>query len=271
MSKTILLTGASGGFGKIWTEALLQQGYQVAATSRNVAVLDDFVRKYGDAIFPIQLNVNNREESFAAVQKVQQHFGKIDVLINNAGYALMGAVEEATEQEARDQFETNFFGYLWLTQAVLPIMRAQKSGHIIQVSSILGLATLPTMGLYSASKFAIEGLSETLAIEVKDFGIKVTLIEPNGYASDIWKGEFNSPSIAAYDGVKKAFSQGTTPDSFGKTEATADAILKLVNAPNPPLRLLLGKVALPFVKQNYEQRLAVWEEWAEVSEKAHGH
>lgn len=271
MTKTIFITGASGGFGKTWTEAFLQQGYKVAAAARNVTVLNDLVEKYGDAILPIQLNVTDREACFAAVQKVQQHFGKLDVLINNAGYALMGAVEEATEKEARDQFETNFFGYLWLTQAVLPIMRAQNSGHIIQVSSILGLVTLPTMGLYNASKFAIEGLSETLASEVKNFGINVTLIEPNGYASDIWKGEFNSASIAAYDEVKKVFSQSAPPDSFGKTEATADAILKLLEVPNPPLRLLLGKVALPFVKQIYQGRLAVWEEWAEVSEKAHGH
>lgn len=271
MSKTILITGASGGFGKIWTEALLGRGYKVAATARNLSVLDDLVAKYGDAILPIQLNVTDREASLAAVKKVQQHFGTIDVLINNAGYALIGAVEEATEQEARSQFETNFFGALWLTQAVLPIMRAQKSGHIIQVSSILGIATLPTMGLYNASKFALEGLSETLATEVKAFGINVTLIEPNGYASGIWKGEFNSKTNEAYDGVRKAFSEGVSADSFGKTEATADAIVQLVAASNPPLRLLLGKVALPFVKQSYEERLKVWEDWAEVSANAHGH
>lgn len=126
-------------------------------------------------------------------------------------------------------------------------------------------------GLYNASKFAIEGLSETLASEVKSFGINVTLIEPNGYASDIWKGEFNSASIAAYDGVKKVFSQSAPPDSFGKKEAPADAILKLIETENPPLRLLLGKVALPLVKQIYQERLAVWEEWGAVSEKAHGH
>lgn len=271
MTKTILITGASGGFGKIWTEAFLQQGYKVAATARNVAVLKDLAGKYGDAVFPVQLDVTNREAAFAAVQKVQQHFGRIDVLINNAGYALMGAVEEATEQEAKAQFETNFFGTLWLTQAVLPIMRNQKAGHIIQVSSVLGLVTLPTLGLYNASKFAVEGLSETLATEVNGFGINITLIEPNGYASDLWKGEFNSAAIEAYDGVKVAFSESSTPDSFGKTEATANAILQLVASENPPLRLILGKVALPFVKQNYQERLSVWEEWAAVSEQAHGH
>lgn len=270
MSKTILITGASKGFGRVWTEAFLEQGYQVAATARNIEPLNDLVSKYGDAILTFPLNVNNRDEAFAAVKKVNQHFGKIDILINNAGYAQFGAIEEASEQEAKDQFQTNFFGALWMTQAVLPIMRAQKSGHIIQVSSILGLTTLPFLGLYNASKFAVEGFSETLASEVKDFGINMTLVEPNGYASDIWKNESHSKGIKAYDGVKKIASESGTTDSFGKIEATAGAMLKLVTASNPPLRLFLGKVALPFVKQNYEQRMAVWEEWAAVSAEAHG-
>ncbi|WP_223600962.1 SDR family NAD(P)-dependent oxidoreductase [Chryseobacterium sp. GVT01B] len=268
MSKTVLITGASKGFGKAWAEAFLAKGYNVAATARNVETLNDLKEKYGDSVLPLTLDVDKREESLAVAQKVQQHFGSIDILINNAGYALTGAIEETNEQEARAQFETNFFGTLWLTQAVLPIMRDQKSGHIIQVSSILGLATLPTMGLYNASKFALEGLSETLATEVKEFGIHVTLVEPNGYASNIWHTGINTQSNPVYDGLKKAFSEAET--SFGSVEATAPALIKLAETENPPLRLLLGKVALPFVKQNYEQRLKVWEEWNEVSVEAHG-
>lgn len=268
MSKTVLITGASKGFGKAWAEAFLAKGYNVAATARNVETLNDLKEKYGDSVLPLTLDVDKRQESLAVAQKVQQHFGSIDILINNAGYALTGAIEETNEQEARAQFETNFFGTLWLTQAVLPIMRDQKSGHIIQVSSILGLATLPTMGLYNASKFALEGLSETLATEVKEFGIHVTLVEPNGYASNIWHTGINTQSNPVYDGLKKAFSEAET--SFGSVEATAPALIKLAETENPPLRLLLGKVALPFVKQNYEQRLKVWEEWNEVSVEAHG-
>ncbi|UBM60011.1 SDR family NAD(P)-dependent oxidoreductase [Marinilongibacter aquaticus] len=270
MSKTILITGASKGFGRVWTEAFLKEGYQVAAAARNVQTLDDLASTYGNALLPFSLDVNDREAAFAAVKKVHQHFGKIDVLINNAGYALFGAIEEASEQEARNQFQTNFFGALWMTQAVLPIMRAQKSGHIIQTSSILGLITLPFLGLYNASKFALEGFSETLAAEVKDFGINITLVEPNGYASDIWKNETHSKGIAAYDEIKKINSESGNTGSFGTIEATADALLKLVTVPNPPLRLFLGKVGLPFVKHHYQQRLALWEEWAEVSENAHG-
>jgi len=270
MSKTILISGASKGFGKAWTEAFLEKGYKVAATARNIDALADLKAKYGDAILPLKLDVNNREESFAVVKKVQEHFGKIDILINNAGYALNGAVEEASEAEARAQFETNFFGTLWLTQAALPIMRNQKSGHIIQVSSILGIAALPNLGIYNASKFAIEGLTETLAQEVKQFGINVTLLEPNGYATDIWGNTFNSQSIDAYDGIRKAIAEGHDPDTFGKTEFTVPAILKLVDAENPPLRLFLGKVALPLAKHVYAQKLATWEEWADVSVAAHG-
>ncbi|WP_276381129.1 SDR family NAD(P)-dependent oxidoreductase [Flavobacterium sp. H4147] len=268
MSKTILITGASKGFGRAWTEAFLAKGYNVAATARNVNTLNNLKEQYGNAVLTLSLDVDNRAQSLEVVEKVKQHFGTIDILINNAGYALTGAIEEANEQEARAQFETNFFGTLWLTQAVLPIMRAQKSGHIIQVSSILGVGTLPTMGLYNASKFAIEGLSETLATEVKAFGINVTLVEPNGYESNIWHTGISSESNPVYDGLRKAFAEGET--SFGKVAATVPAIVKLVETENPPLRLLLGKVALPFVKQHYEQRLANWEKWNDVSVEAHG-
>ncbi|WP_316632340.1 SDR family NAD(P)-dependent oxidoreductase [uncultured Flavobacterium sp.] len=270
MSKTILISGSTKGFGRAWTEAFLEKGYKVAATARNIESLQDLKAKYGDAILPLTLDVNNREDSFAVAQKVQEHFGTIDILINNAGYALNGAVEEASEKEARAQFETNFFGTLWLTQAVLPVMRNQKSGHIIQVSSILGITTLPNLGLYNATKFAVEGLTETLSQEVKQFGINVTLIEPNGYFTEIWGNGFNSESIPAYDGIRKAIAEGHDPDTFGKTSATVPAIIKLVEAENPPLRLFLGKVALPFAKQTYEQKIATWEEWNDVSVAAHG-
>ena len=271
MAKTIFITGASRGFGKIWAEAFLKRGDKVVVTARNTDTVADLVSKYGDAVLAIQLDVNNRADSFAAIQKAKAHFGQIDVLINNAGYGLFGTIEETSEQEAREQIETNVFGSLWLTQAVLPVMRAQGSGHIIQVSSILGITTLPVLGIYNASKFAVEGLSETLASEVKDFGIKVSLVEPNGFSTE-WAGAsaIYSESIAAYDQVKADFQVGLVDEIFGIPEATAEAVLKLVDAENPPLRLFLGKVALPWAKQVYTERLATWEEWADVSAAAHG-
>ena len=271
MAKTIFITGASKGFGKIWATAFLKRGDKVIATARNTDSLNDLVQAYGDSILPIQLDVNDREQCFAAIKKAKQHFGTIDVVINNAGYGLFGTIEETSEQEARDQFETNVFGLLWVTQAALPVLRAQGKGHIIQVSSVLGIATLPVLGLYNASKWAVEGLSETLAAEVSGFGIQVTMVEPNGFATD-WAGPsaINTTPMKEYEPVKDAFKAGLTEDSFGVPEATADAMLKLIDSANPPLRLFLGKVALPWVKQVYAGRLATWEGWQEVAEKAHG-
>lgn len=269
--KVFLITGASRGFGRLWAEAFLKRGDKVAATARDTGHLNDLVEKFGDAILPIKLDVNSREDSFRAVKYAHDHFGKIDVLINNAGYGLFGAIEETTEQEARAQIETNFFGVLWVTQAVLPIMREQKSGHIIQVSSMLGLVTLPILGLYNASKFAVEGLAETLAAEVAGFGIKVSLIEPNGYSTD-WSGAsaIQTAQTEVYAPLKAAFFGSLEPDTWGKPEATVDAILKLVDSPKPPLRLLLGKIAYPLVKQNYKKRFAEFDEWKDVAEAAHG-
>jgi NADP-dependent 3-hydroxy acid dehydrogenase YdfG len=270
MTKTIFITGASRGFGKIWAEAFLKRGDKVAATARNTDSLKELAKQYGDALLPIQLDVTNREACFAAINKAKEYFGRIDVVINNAGYGLMGAIEEASEQEARDQIEANVFGLLWVTQAVLPVMRAQGNGHIIQLSSALGVATLPVLGIYNASKWAVEGLSETLATEVKAFGINVTIVEPNGFATDFGSSAIHAQTIKAYDDVKAAFEASFTEDSYGIPEATTEAILGLVDTARPPLRLFLGKVALPWVKQVYEERLATWEEWKDVSVAAHG-
>jgi NAD(P)-dependent dehydrogenase (short-subunit alcohol dehydrogenase family) len=272
MSKIILITGASRGFGKIWAKALLNRGDKVAATARNLRDLDDLVQAYGDAVLPIQLDVNNREACIAAVGKAQKHFGRIDVLINNAGFGLFGAIEETTEAQARAQMETNFFGLLWMTQAIVPVMRAQKSGHIIQVSSFLGLVTLPILGIYNASKYAVNGLSETLATEVKAFGIHVSLIEPNGFATD-WSSAsaVQTEASEVYAPVRKAFFEGATPDTWGRPESTTPAVLELIDSTNPPLHLLLGKIAYPAVKQVYGERLSEFEKWEKVSAAAHGH
>ena len=272
MAKTIFITGASRGFGKLWAEALLQRGDKVVATARDLSTLNDLVSKYGDNILPIQLDVNDRDADFAAIAKAKQHFGSIDVLINNAGYGLFGSVEETSEAEARGQMETNFFGLLWITQAILPVMREQGYGHIIQVSSVLGLVSLPVLGLYNASKYAVVGLTETLASEVKGFGINVSLIEPNGFATD-WAGASSAQTTAlpAYDGVKAAFSEALQDaDIFGVPEATTPAVLQLIDSENPPLHFLLGKHAYGMVKQANASRYADFDQWATVSAEAHG-
>ncbi|HEV2478450.1 MAG TPA: SDR family NAD(P)-dependent oxidoreductase [Puia sp.] len=271
MAKTIFITGASRGFGRLWAEALLERGDKVVATARDTRSLDDLVRKYGKNILPLQLDVTDRAADLAAVRKAKEHFGSIDVLINNAGYGLFGTVEETSEKEAREQMETNFFGLLWLSQAVLPVMREQGHGHIIQLSSLVGLIAFPVLGVYNASKFAVEGLSETLAAEVKGFGIHVTLVEPNAFSTD-WAGASSAHTAAMpeYEPVRTAFNNGLTEEFFGVPAATTTAVLKLIDSANPPLRLLLGKFAYPLVKQAYEGRYAEWTSWNDVSAAAHG-
>lgn len=271
-SKVILITGASRGLGKMWAEAFLKRGDKVIATARNTEALQDLVSAYGELILPVQLNVNDREQCFAVVKQANEHFGGIDVLINNAGYGLFGAIEETSEQEARDQMETNVFGLLWMTQAIIPVMREQGKGHILQISSVLGIAASPILGIYAASKWAMEGLSESLAAEVKGFGIHVTIVEPNAFGTD-WSGDsaVRTTSIAHYDDIKKALQGYFKPETIGIPEATVPAILKLVDSHEPPLRLLLGKIGLPRVQQVYSDRLAVWESWKDVSIAAHGH
>lgn len=272
MTKIIFITGASKGLGRIWTETFLKQGYKVAAAARNTSSLKDLVQQYGDAVLPVALDVNNREACFAAVKQTHLHFGAIDVLINNAALGVYGAIEETNEQEARTVFETNLFGTLWVTQAVLSIMRQQMSGHIIQISSTLGLVTMPFTGLYNASKFAIEGFSETLAAEVKDFGIKVTIVEPNAFATEtaLSGNAVVREPMKEYEPLKASSRTGFTDSFYGVPEATADAMVQLVTMPAPPLRLFLGKMALPWVKPVYEQRIASWEEWQGLSAAAHG-
>jgi len=271
MTKTIFITGASRGFGRIWTEAFLRRGDQVVAAVRNPGSLDELAKKYPSKLLPLKLDITDKEASFEAVKTAKAHFGSIDVLINNAGYGHMGAIEELNEQEIRAQFETNVMGLLWITQAILPIMREQKSGHIIQLSSALGVVAFPTMGIYSASKFAVEAISETLAAEVSGFGIKVTILEPNGFLTDfITTSIAQSKQLALYDDVRTALNASNRPEDWGVPEATADAVLKLVDTENPPLRLILGKAGYQWIKYTYAERMKTWEEWLDVSVAAHG-
>src|SRR5690606_11048133 len=186
-SKVWFITGASRGFGREWAIAALDRGDRVAATARDVSTLDDLRDRFGDAVLAMTLDVTDRAADFAAVQRAHDHFGRLDIVVNNAGYGHFGFVEELTETEVRDQMETNFFGALWVTQAALPYLRRQRSGHIIQVSSIGGVSAFADLGAYHASKWALEGLSQSLSLEVAPFGIHVTLIEPGGYATD-WGG-----------------------------------------------------------------------------------
>lgn len=271
MAKTIFITGASKGFGRVWAEAALQRGDKVAGTARNLDDIKDLKEQYQDTFLGLTLDVNNREQCFDAINQANKYFGGIDVLISNAGYGHFGFVEEVTEEEARNQIETNVFGSLWIIQAVLPIMREQQSGHILQVSSVGGVAAFPTLGIYHASKWAVEGLCESLSQEVKGFGINVTLIEPGGYSTD-WAtaSSSHSESIEVYNGLRKALRERMGKSESGDPKATGDAILKVIDAENPPLRVLLGKGLVELVGSIYQGRVNTWKEWRSVTEEAQG-
>ena len=271
--KIWFITGASRGFGREWTIAALEWGDKVAATARDTATLADLVAKYGDALLPITLDVTDREADFAAVTAAHDHFGRLDIVVNNAGYGQFGFIEELSEQEARDQLETNVFGALWVTQAALPFLRAQRSGHIIQVSSIGGITAFQNVGIYHASKWALEGFSQALAQEVESFGIHVTLIEPGGFSTD-WAGPSSKraeplPDYAEVheEANRKRSERMPTP---GDPTASAKAVLKIVDATPPPLRVFFGEKPLSLAKADYESRLATWEEWQPVAELAQG-
>jgi NAD(P)-dependent dehydrogenase (short-subunit alcohol dehydrogenase family) len=273
MAKTWFITGASRGFGREWSIAALERGDTVAATARDTSTLDDLVARFGDKILPIQLDVNDRDAVFAAVQQAHDHFGGLDVVVNNAGYGQFGMIEEISEAEARAQFDTNVFGALFVTQAALPYLRAQGSGHILQVSSIGGISAFPNIGIYNASKWAVEAFSQSLAAEVADFGIKVTIIEPGAYSTD-WGGASAkhataNPAYDAYRG-KAAEQRKARAGNPGDPVATREAVLKVVDAENPPLRIFFGDGPLTIAARDYESRLATWREWEPVSVAAHG-
>lgn len=271
--KTWFITGTSRGFGREWAIAALDRGDQVAATARNLGTLDDLAAKYGDAIFPIKLDVTDRDAAFAAVRQAHERFGRLDVVVNNAGYGQFGMVEEISEAEIRAQLETNVLGALWVTQAALPFLREQGSGHIIQVSSIGGVSAFMNTGAYHASKWALEGFSQSLSQEVAGFGVKVTLIEPTGYSTD-WSGSSakHATPLPVYDDIRDAAAKAraqrfTAP---GNPVATGDAILTLVDSDNPPLRLFLGESPLRIVVEDYGSRLAAWAQWQQVAAAAQG-
>jgi NAD(P)-dependent dehydrogenase (short-subunit alcohol dehydrogenase family) len=273
MSKTWFITGTSRGFGREWAIAALERGDRVAATARDVASLDELVATYGDRLLPIALDVTDRAADVAAVDRAHDHFGGLDIVVNNAGYGHFGMVEEISEQEARAQIETNLFGALWVTQAALPHLRAQGSGHVIQVSSIGGISAFPRVGIYHASKWGLEGFSQALAQEVAGFGIHVTLVEPGAFSTD-WAGSSSSTSqqLAAYDEVHRATleARARRAGNPGDPVATREAILRVVDAEEPPLRVFFGAAPLSIATADYESRLATWNEWQPVAEIAQG-
>lgn len=269
------VTGAGRGIGRAIAQAVLDAGDQVVATARRPEALDGLVREHGDRIVPVQLDVDDRAAVVHTVDEAVRMLGRIDVVVNNAGWGLMGAIEEIGEHDARAQMDTNFFGALWVTQAVLPHMRAQRSGHLIQVSTVGAIGTFPTLGLYNASKWALEGFSEALAGEVAPFGIRVTIVEPGGFATEWATTSMRTAApLAAYDPLRASLfdadasaaadRNGDREDCDAGVEGDpvdlAMALLEVADSEPGPLRVLIGgdapraaQMALEMRRDQYEQ------------------
>jgi NADP-dependent 3-hydroxy acid dehydrogenase YdfG len=265
--RTWFITGASTGFGRSLAEEVLKAGGKVVATARNRDKIADLEAKYPQMVKAIALDVTDAVQVDSAVTQAFAQFGRVDVLVNNAGYGLAGAIEEVSEAEYMPMFETNVFGLLRVTRAFLPHLRKQRSGHILNLSSIGGLVASPGMGYYNATKFAVDGLSEALAAEVAPLGIRVTIIEPGPFRTDFLgrSGVVAKTRIADYDAtagsMRKYFAENDGKQK-GDPLRAVHAMMQVVESPNPPLRLLLGASALQRLRSklaNWEKEIAVWE------------
>lgn len=224
-SKVWFITGASRGLGRIWAEAALQRGDKVTATARNVEAVADLKERYGDAVLPLALDVTNAEQVPQVVKQAFEHFGRLDVLVNSAGYSLIATAEEATDEQIQDLFDANYFGVVRVLRAALPLLRQQGSGHILGVSSSLGITPMPLIGFYGATKAATEALHETMAKEVEQFGIKVTLIEPGAYATEFGKSATRANGMEVYDEFRKQVMAGIVNLKRGNPQATPESDL----------------------------------------------
>ena len=265
------ITGASTGLGRALAESALAAGHQAAATARRPEALSALADTHGDAVLPLRLDVTDADSIAQAVEAARAKFGRIDVLVNNAGFGMVGAVEETGDVELRRIFDTNFFGALAVTRAVLPHLRAQRGGHILNVSSVGGFTALfPGFGAYCATKFALEAESEALSLELKPFGVHVTIVEPGAFRTEFGGGANARPAapVDAYReqiGPVAAWMEGISGQQPGDPQKAAEAMLRVTEAPDPPLRLLLGEDALAAARQKLDRLTSDFKAWEEVT------
>jgi NAD(P)-dependent dehydrogenase (short-subunit alcohol dehydrogenase family) len=268
-SRVWFVTGASRGLGLAFTEAALAEGDRVVGAARDVTPLDELTARYPDRLVATRLDVTDRSAVFAVVDEAVERFGRLDIVVNNAGSLFTGMVEEFTEEQARAQLEVNFFGALWVSQAVLPHLREQGSGHIVQISSIGALGGFPSTGLYSASKFALEGMSEALAGEAARFGVKVTIVQPGGYWTDLYTSSTATTPDPVYAPLREELEKQWAEGSIdSEPTLAAKAVMALVDSDDPPLRLLLGSMVYDLAFDISRQRMDTWSGWEEVSRAA---
>jgi NAD(P)-dependent dehydrogenase (short-subunit alcohol dehydrogenase family) len=259
------MTGCSSGFGRCLAEQALQRGERVVATARQLAGLSDLSSAFGERVCPVALDVTRPDQVRGAIERAHAVFGRIDVLVNNAGYGLQGTLEDITDSQTRAVFETNVFGVLDVTRAALPLLRAQGSGHIVNISSVGGRLSAPLIGIYSATKFAIEGASLALAAELAPLGIKVTLVEPGAFATRFGASLQSVPPSAPYAAMGAAMANALAALKWGDPHQAAQSIIAAVEAPDPPLHLVLGAHAFAMVRRTLQEQLAELERWEGLS------
>jgi NAD(P)-dependent dehydrogenase (short-subunit alcohol dehydrogenase family) len=261
-----LITGCSTGFGRELAKLVLARGWRAVVTARNPAQVADIAEGHGDRALVLPLDVTRREQIDDVVARARQHFGRIDALVNNAGYGYLAAIEEGDDKEVRDMFETNVFGLVDMTKAVLPVMRAQGNGLVVNVSSIGGLASFAATGYYHGTKYAVEGISESLAVEVKPLGIGVLIVEPGPFRTN-WAGpsiQQSATRIEAYDataGERRRQTAARSGNQAGDPVRAAQAIIDAALSDKPPLRLVLGKAALDLARKKLEFMRGDFDAW----------
>ena len=271
--RTWLITGASRGLGRAFAEAALGAGDTVVATARDTSALAGLVDDHPGRAFALALDVTDRDRTFAAVEEAVGLVGRLDVVVNCPGYGLHAPIEETTEQAARDQMETNFFGALWVAQAVMPHLRRAGAGHLIQISSAAGGVGFPLVGLYCASKYALEGLTESLALEAAPFGVRVTIVQPSDFRTGFREACHReiaptSPYAEAFPSAVATLGVPRSDHEAGDPRRAGQAILELVAMPEPPLRLLLGNMAFDNVTAAHRRQLEEWSRYETLARSA---
>ena len=265
-----LITGCSTGFGRELAKLVLDRGWRAVVTARDTSKLGDLAEGHGDRALVLQLDVTDRKQIADVVAKSQEHFGRIDALVNNAGYGYLAAIEEGEDDAVRAMFETNVFGLVDMTKAVLPIMRAQKNGLIVNVSSIGGIASFAATGYYHGTKYAVEGISESLAIEVKPLGIDVLVVEPGPFRTN-WAGPSIKQSATRIDdyaataGERRKQTEARSGNQAGDPVRAAQAIIDAALSDTPPLRLLLGKTALELARKKVASLTQDFDAWEKTT------
>ena len=270
IDKVWLITGCSTGFGRELAKEVLRLGYKAGVAARNIADVEDIIQDYPETAIAITLDVTKDEHISDSIKQITEIFGRVDVLVNNAGIGYFGSAEESDDAETRRMFDINFFGLANMTKAVLPIMRKQRSGHIVNIASIGGLVGYPALSYYNATKFAVDGFSESLSKEVAPLGIKVTIVAPSGFRTD-WAGRSANEAKAEIEDYKTTAGQnqetirGYSGNQPGDPIKAAQAIVRAVETENPPLRLLLGAAALKNARLKLDDLKKDFDAWAETS------